>query len=145
MCESERERMEVMHGFYTDREGRRGSGKGPAVAVHLPLMAGGLCGRQERETKRNWRRGWARGLIAFYWSLKKEGKRDRRGNDWRRAAVRRKGRKPGEGDGVDRWGRCISGRGEKKKRKGKVGRCGEELGRWWGERGAGLRPKREWD
>jgi hypothetical protein len=38
--------MEVIPSFYTDREGRRGSRKGPAVA-HLPLMAGGPCGSEE--------------------------------------------------------------------------------------------------
>jgi hypothetical protein len=42
----ERDKMEVIPSFYTDREGRRGSRKGPAVA-HLPLMAGGPCGSEE--------------------------------------------------------------------------------------------------
>jgi hypothetical protein len=84
--------------------------------------------------KRNWRRGWVQGLIAFYWSLKKEGKRDRRDNGCRHTAVWSRGREPREGDGADRCGRRVSGREEKKRneRKGKVSRYGEELDRWAG-------------
>jgi hypothetical protein len=57
----ERDGMEVMPSFYTDRERRRGRGKGPAAAAHLPLMAGGLCGRQEKGKRKEIGGGGGRG------------------------------------------------------------------------------------
>jgi hypothetical protein len=61
--------MEVTHGFYTDREGRRGSGKGPAAA-HFPLMAGRLFGRQERENEKKLEEGVGAGINCLLLELK---------------------------------------------------------------------------
>jgi hypothetical protein len=40
------------------------------------------------------------------------------------ASVRNRRREPVEGDGADRWGRRVSFRGEKEKKKEVAGRCG---------------------
>jgi hypothetical protein len=116
----ERDKMEVMPGFYTDRDVRRGSGKVPAAA-HLPLMAGGLCGRQEKKNEKKLE-GVCAGINCLSQGLK-EGRRSETGagqDDGRRggraAETEERGREKGEG--ADRWGRHVSDRKERRKGKG---------------------------
>jgi hypothetical protein len=45
------------------------------------------------------------------------------------AAKQRKGRQQEEGEvGTDRWGRCVTDHGKKKRRRGDAGRCGKKIG-----------------
>jgi hypothetical protein len=67
VCECKREGMEMMLGLYTDREGRRGSGKALAAA-RLPLMVGGPCGSDEgkkRGDRRTLEEGGGRGVYCL--------------------------------------------------------------------------------
>jgi hypothetical protein len=73
VCECEKEGMRVIAGFYTDRERRRGTGKGPAASAHLPLMVGGLCGRQEKENEKELEEGVGAGINCLLLELKEGG------------------------------------------------------------------------